>query len=69
MAIQLGDVALDRITGLSGVVVIDSRYLHGGRRLTLQPRVLHDGRPVESITYDEGLLELVVTAAEATGTP
>jgi len=65
MSIQLGDVAKDKITGLIGVVVIDVKYLHGCRRLTLQPQALHEGKPIESSSFDEPQLELVLSAAQA----
>jgi hypothetical protein len=32
--------------------------------LTLQPKELHDGKPIESSTFDEPQLELVPKAAE-----
>jgi hypothetical protein len=60
--IRLGDVARDRITGFAGVVVGDTKWLHGCRRLTLQPQELKDGRPLEAHTFDEPQLELVESA-------
>lgn len=57
--IQLGDVARDTITGMVGVVVADTKWLHGCRRLTLQPKELKDGKPVDSWSFDEPQLELV----------
>lgn len=56
--IQLGDVARDTITGFTGVVIADTKWLHGCRRLTLQPAKLDDkGAPVMSQTFDEPQLE------------
>ena len=44
----------------------DTKWLHGCRRLTLQPRSLDkDGKPLESHTFDEPQLELVVAQPEA----
>ena len=57
--IELGDVARDTITGFTGVVVADTKWLHGCRRLSLQSQELKDGRPVEGATFDEPQLELV----------
>ena len=51
--INLGDAAKDSMTGFEGIVVCESQWLHGCRRLTLQPQALHDGKPVESQTFDE----------------
>jgi hypothetical protein len=57
--IELGDVVRDSITGFEGVVIADTSWLHGCRRLTVQPSALHDGRPVESCSFDELQLLLV----------
>jgi hypothetical protein len=65
--IELGDVARDTITGFTGVVYADTKFLHGCRRLSLQPQELKDGRPLEGGTFDEPQLELV-TARVAVGT-
>lgn len=65
--IELGDVARDTITGFTGVVVADTKWLHGCRRLSLQPQELKDGRPMEGATFDEPQLELV-RAKAAKGT-
>lgn len=64
--ITLGDTARDTITGFTGVVIADTKWLHGCRRLTLQPRELKDGKPVESMTFDEPqLVKVETTPAEA----
>lgn len=66
--IELGDEAVDLITGFSGVVVADTKWLHGCRRLTIQPRELKDGKPVEPMSFDEPQLRPVrVKVAETTG--
>lgn len=57
--IALGDLAQDTITGFTGVVICVSQWLHGCRRLTLQPRDLKDGKPIESVTFDEPQLLLL----------
>lgn len=61
--IKLGDLARDTITGFKGVVIAEVNWLHGCRRLTLQPQGLKDGKPVESSTFDEPQLELVTADA------
>jgi hypothetical protein len=58
-AIALGDIARDTITGFTGVVFAETKFLHGCRRLSLQPRELKDGVPVAGSTFDEPQLELV----------
>ena len=50
--LKLGDLAKDGITGFTGIVVCRSEWLNGCVRLTLQPKALKDGRPVEQETFD-----------------
>jgi hypothetical protein len=57
--IELGDIAKDSITGFEGTVVCISTWLNGCSRLTLQPRKMRLGKPVESETFDELQLQLV----------
>lgn len=62
--IQLGETARDTISGFEGVVIADTKWLHGCRRLTLQPRALKDGQPIAAATFDEPQLELVEAKTE-----
>ena len=62
--IKLGDTVKDTITGFTGVVVCDSKWLHGCRRLSVQPRELKDGKPIDIQSFDEPQLELVEAPAE-----
>jgi hypothetical protein len=64
-SIKLGDVARDTITGFEGVVIGDTKWLHGCRRLTLQPRELKDGKPIDPLSFDEPQLVLVGTRIAA----
>jgi hypothetical protein len=57
--LTLGDLAQDTITGFEGIVICVSTWLHGCRRLTLQPREIKDGKVVEPATFDEPQLQLV----------
>lgn len=57
--IELGDEAKDIITGFQGVVICISKWLHGCVRVTLQPKELRDGKPVDSHTFDLPQLTLV----------
>ena len=57
--IQLGDEAKDTITGYKGVVVCVGQWLHGCKRLTIQPQGLKDGKPHEALTFDLPQLVLV----------
>ncbi len=59
-AINLGDVAKDKISGFQGVVVAETRWLNNCRRLTLAPQKLaKDGKTRDSDTFDEMQLVLV----------
>lgn len=60
--IKCGDEAKDMITGFSGVVVAVTTWLHGCRRITIQPRELKDGKRVESDTFDEMQVEVITPA-------
>ena len=62
MAIRLGDVAKDSISGFTGTVIAETNWLYGCKRMTLQPDKLHDGKPIESHTFDEPQLVLVSRA-------
>lgn len=61
--IELGDVAKDTITGFTGVVIAETKWLHGCVRMTLQPTEMKDGKPIDTMSFDEPQLELVRRAA------
>ena len=51
--IALGDIAEDSITGFRGVVIARTEWLYGCNRLTLQPKALREGKPIDTQTFDE----------------
>lgn len=51
--VELGDIVKDSITGFKGVAVGITTWLHGCRRISIQPEALHDGKPIESAVFDE----------------
>lgn len=57
--IELGDVVRDTITPFKGVVIAETNWLHGCRRLVVQPQALHEGKPIESQSFDEPQLTIV----------
>jgi hypothetical protein len=69
--VELGDEAADTVTGFSGVVTAITKYLHGCRRIMLQPRELDSGKLRDAYTFDEPQLRLVskafVPSTDATG--
>lgn len=54
-----GDRVKDVITGFSGVIIAEHRYLSGCLRMTVQPEEMKDGKPIDSHTFDVEQLELV----------
>lgn len=80
--IELGDLVRDTVTKFEGIVINEVLWLHGCRRLGVQPRALtKDGKVADYQSFDEGQLVLVKSAvaprtsplpqstAEATGGP
>jgi hypothetical protein len=57
--ISLGDKVKDKITGLKGIVVAITNWLHGCTRITIQPEGLKDGKPYDTYTFDEPQAELI----------
>lgn len=61
--IELGDIAKDPITGIQGVAVCVTKWLHGCNRIGLQPKgIQKDGKPFDITTFDEPQLEMVKKA-------
>jgi len=67
--INLGDTAKDTITGFKGIVVAETNWLNGCRRLTIQSKEMKDGRPVDAVTIDVEQLELVSKAKSKKAEP
>jgi hypothetical protein len=60
--IELGSKVKDRISGFVGIVYARTEWMYGCRRYTVQPQELKDGRPVESVAFDEDQLEVLEVA-------
>lgn len=67
--LKLGDTVRDTITEFTGVVIAEHKYLNGCCRLSIQPKELKDGKPIEALTFDAEQLELVTRATERTVVP
>lgn len=67
--IRLGAKVRDKVTGLTGIVVCRSEWLHGCVRIVVQPQELKDGKPVESSVFDEPSLEVIENVANVTPPP
>lgn len=59
---KLGDTLRDKITTFEGVATSKHEYLNGCVRFSLTPTKLHDGKPIESQTFDVEQLEIVKAA-------
>lgn len=57
--IELGSVVRDKITGLHGVAVARTDWIHGCTRYGVQPTELHEGKPIDPLWFDEPQLEIV----------
>lgn len=57
--IELGDEVQDTVSGFKGVVVSEHNYLHGCRRLSVQPKVGKDGSNKDSQGFDEPQLKIL----------
>lgn len=62
--IELGAVARDSITGFTGVVVAITEWLNGCVRVSIQPKELKDGKPIEVVSFDVEQVELMSPASD-----
>ena len=62
--LKLGDIAKDKISGFTGVVVARIDYITGCVQFRLQPQSLHEGKPVDAFWFDEMCLQLCPEAAQ-----
>lgn len=53
MKTVLGKTYSDRITGFAGVATAKIQYLTGCEQTGLQPRELRDGKPMETVWFDD----------------
>lgn len=58
MKIQLGDKLKDTISGIEGIAVGRTVWIHGCERITIQP-VAKDNVVPDPITFDEPQLEII----------
>lgn len=57
--INLGDEAKDTITGFTGIVIAITEWLNGCQRLSIQPKELREGKPIDNHVFDVEQLEFV----------
>lgn len=56
---KLGVKAKDKITGFHGIITSRCEFLTGCNRYCIQPTNLIEGKPVESIYFDEAQIEVI----------
>ena len=66
---DLGDEVRDTITSYSGVIIGRTQWLTNCNTYLVKSRELKDGKPMDSVNFDEPSLELVKARAakEVTG--
>lgn len=70
MAIKLGDKAKDKISGFTGIVTGEYKYLNGCVRLQLDPDKLDkEGKVQEGKVFDQEQVVLVKAAVHAVARP
>jgi len=58
--IKLGSKVIDTISGFTGVVIAETNWLYGCRRITVAADKLQDGIPIESQTFDAQQLTVII---------
>lgn len=56
---ELGLMAKEKITGFSGIITARCEFLTGCNRYCVQPTGLVNGRPVDSLYFDESQIEII----------
>lgn len=56
--VELGDEAVDTVSGFKGVVIGITKWLNGCTRVTIQPKCGKDGKLPESGCFDEPQLKV-----------
>ncbi len=64
--LRLGQKVRDSITGYTGIAIGRTEWLYGCVRFTVQADALHDGKPIDSMCFDEEQLVLVEDAPQKT---
>lgn len=62
---MLGDKVRDTVSGFTGVCVAITDWIHGCKRITIQPPVSKDGKLPELVSFDDGGIEVLKRAKVA----
>lgn len=52
--VKIGDTVRDAISGYEGVVIGRTEWIYGCIRFTVQTQGLHEGKPIDPVSLDEG---------------
>ncbi len=63
--VQLGDTVEDRLTGVKGIATARTEWMEGCSRVTIQPKELKDGLPVDAHVADERDTKIIKRAKPA----
>lgn len=66
--IILGSKVRDTVSGITGIAVARTQWLHSCERITIQPPVDKDGKLMDAYTVDEPQIEVLI-AAKPKATP
>lgn len=67
---ELGKKAKDKITGFAGILTARCEFLTGCNRYCIQPTKLKDGKPIDSLYFDEEQVRITsngISAEDITG--
>ena len=56
---ELGKKGKDKITGFTGILTARCEFLTGCNRYCIQPQELKDGKPIDSIYFDEAQIQII----------
>ena len=59
VSIELGQKVRDKISGMEGIAVSRTEWMHGCVRVGVQPQELKDGVPLDIQVFDEPQLQVV----------
>jgi len=69
MRVGLGDKVKDSITGFTGIVIAEHKYLNGCVRVSIQPEDVREGKPIEACAFDVEQITLIEPKKHPTLTP
>lgn len=56
---ELGDRVKDKLSGFTGIVIGETTWIYGCRRLTVQSEDMKEGKPIDPYSFDAPQLEVL----------